>query len=100
MARNIATASSDRVGRSVSSSASTMPLTSVGGGSRSSFWKCTVPRYLPVGVAVGGRHTYTCAARAGFRSGRRISASASATVASGGTTTGAVVISPPAEWSG
>ena len=76
-----------------------MPLTSADGGSRSSRWMWAVPRKRPVGVACGGRTTNTCAAMAGDSSGLRTRASASATVASGSSTTGSEVIRPPAVWS-
>src|SRR5437763_1957121 len=62
-------------------SLSATPDTSVLGGSRSSRWMWAMPRYLPLGVSVGGRQTKTCAASAGVSSGSRTRASASATVA-------------------
>lgn len=55
-----------------------------------------MPRYFPVGVSSGDRHTYTWAASAGERSACRTRASASATVASGRRMIGSVVIRPPA----
>ena len=70
--------------------------TSFEGGSRSSRWKCATPRNLPDGVSTGGRTTYTWAASEGEISGLRTRASASATVASGGSMIGSGVIRPPA----
>ncbi len=55
-----------------------------------------MPRYFPVGVALGARATNTCAATTGDNSGSRIRASASATVASGVRITGSDVITLPA----
>ena len=56
-----------------------LPMAS-GGGYRSSRCVCTKPRYLPVGVSSGGRHTSTAEAAAGMISSCRMWASASATV--------------------
>ena len=66
------------------------------GGSRSSRWKWTTPRYVPVGGLYGGWTTNTWAAIDTSHSGSRISASASATVAVGPRMMMSGVISAPA----
>ena len=63
---------SEASGGEGSMSVSSTPETSDDGGSRSSLWKWATPRYRPVGVSIGGRHTYTMAASDGVRSGLRI----------------------------
>ncbi len=90
------TSASEASGCSGSSSRSTAAETSVIGASRNSRWMCTAPRYRPVGVSIGGRATNTNDAFAGVRSGFRTWASASATVAVGGSTIGSEVMMPPA----
>jgi hypothetical protein len=84
------------VGSSGSMSLSTTPPSSADGISRSSRWKCTTPRYRPVGVAIGARATNTPAATAGDSWGSRMRASASATVESGVMMIGSEVIRLPA----
>ena len=69
-AKNRVTSARLASGDSRAISVSSAPATSSNGGSRSSRWVCTQPRYRPVGVACGGRQTNTIDDSAGRQIGR------------------------------